>query len=107
MTKVKCLSELIVKGKLYPVGAELDIPSDSVGSLLELSAIAILGESEAPDVINLNQASASELIALPGVGPATAQKLINARPIETVESAQEIAEMNTTAWNEIVHRITV
>ena len=40
--------------------------------------------------VNLNKASASELAALPGVGPKTAEQFIHARPIKSLEALDAI-----------------
>lgn len=44
----------------------------------------------AKDRINVNTASAAELQALPGIGPALSARIIGARPIASVESLVEI-----------------
>jgi len=47
--------------------------------------------------VNINQASAEELDALPGIGPVTAQKIISNRPYQ---SAQDLLEKKVVGQSE-------
>ena len=74
-------------------GSKIEVPSTTDGALAQASAAvsgaAAGGSSRAsgPDklstpgqgVVNINKASATELQQLPGVGPATAEKIISYR----------------------------
>lgn len=51
--------------------------------------------SNTSDLVNINNASIDELDRLPGIGPATAQKIIDARPFESTEELLDVSGMET------------
>lgn len=57
-------------------------------------------------LININTASASELDMLPGVGPATSEKIINNRPYNSVDNLLEKKAVGTKVFNQIKDKIT-
>ncbi|HEX5015745.1 MAG TPA: ComEA family DNA-binding protein [Candidatus Limnocylindrales bacterium] len=61
-------------------------------------------------LVNVNTASASELDALPGVGPVTAQKIIDARaekPFATVDELKERKVLGAAAFDKLRDLVTV
>jgi competence protein ComEA len=61
-------------------------------------------------LVNVNTASASELDGLPGVGPVTAQKIIDARtekPFATVDELKERKVLGAAAFEKLRNLVTV
>ncbi|MFN8413134.1 MAG: ComEA family DNA-binding protein [Anaerolineales bacterium] len=63
------------------------------------------------DLININTASAEELDTLPGIGPTTAQKIIDYRttngPFSTIEEIMDVSGIGPSTFDEIKDLITV
>ena len=70
-------------------GMKIYVPFEGESSTVLQSSTPLSGvngvNSEAGSLINVNSASESELDTLPGVGPATAAKIISLRPYPTVD----------------------
>jgi PKD repeat protein len=61
-------------------------------------------------LVNINNASLAELDTLPGVGPATAQKIIDARPFSStsdIQNVQGIGGPGSKTYEDIIGLITV
>lgn len=58
-------------------------------------------------LININTASQTELEALPGVGPVTAQKIIGARPYQTVEELKTKKTVGTALYEKIKDMVSL
>lgn len=58
------------------------------------------------DLININSASEQELDSLPGVGPVTAQKIINARPFNSIDDLLNKKVVSSKVYSEIQEKIT-
>jgi competence protein ComEA len=63
-------------------GAKVYVPSITESSTNEMSHNISTTQN---GMVNINTASESELDALPGVGPVTAQKIIDNRPYQTLD----------------------
>ena len=57
--------------------------------------------------VNINSASLEELDSLSGIGPATAQKIIEARPFEKIEDIMNVSGIGESKFNQIKDFITV
>ncbi|MBI5700932.1 helix-hairpin-helix domain-containing protein [Candidatus Saganbacteria bacterium] len=57
--------------------------------------------------ININRATKEELDALPGVGPATAKKIVNARPFNSIEDLKKIPRFSKSGFEKVKDRITL
>ncbi len=59
------------------------------------------------DGISINNASESELDSLPGVGPITAQKIVDNRPYESIEELVSKKAVNSTTFGKIKEQISL
>jgi competence protein ComEA len=57
--------------------------------------------------VNINTASKEELDALPGIGPAKAQAIIDGRPYNTIEDIMKVKGIKEGIFNKIKDNITV
>lgn len=62
---------------------------------------SIDSSSSVSDLININTASSFELEELPGVGPVTAEKIIQGRPYETIEELLSRKTVNSGVYEKI------
>lgn len=51
--------------------------------------------------VNINTASRDALIAVPGIGPATATRIIAARPLAAVEDVAKLPRVSKSSWKEM------
>ncbi len=75
-----------------------------------VSIIILLCPASALALVNINTASLDELDTLPGVGPTTAQKIIDARPFSVVSDIEQVAGIGgpgTKTYDDIIGLITV
>lgn len=64
-------------------------------------------QSVSTSLININTASLTELDELPGVGAATAQKIIAGRPYSTLDDLKSLDGISDSLYNKIVSLITL
>lgn len=69
-----------------------------------ISGADVVGSSA---LINVNNASVGELDTLPGVGPATAQKIIGNRPYATVDELLSKKSVNSKVFSQIKDKVSV
>jgi len=91
-------------------GAKLYIPA--VGEQMVTSGNgSITGsgnvQGSAAKMVNINQASESELDALPGVGPVTAQKIIDNRPYNSVQDLLDKKAVGQSVFAKIKDMVSV
>jgi len=85
-------------------GVKIFIPKVSANR----SFSSVLSDEKAVgNKINLNTASLSELDSLWGIGPATAQKIINGRPYDRPEILLEKGIVKKNVWEEIKDKVSV
>ena len=58
-------------------------------------------------LININNASAGELDSLPGVGPVTAQKIIDNRPYAAIDELLSKKSVNSKVFSQIKDKVSV
>lgn len=63
------------------------------------------GKVPARDRINVNTATAAELDTLPGIGPALAQRIIAARPVESIDALVEIPGISANTLSGFSHLV--
>jgi len=77
----------------------------STGSSSSASGSAVQTGTAA--LININTATAVELDTLPGVGPSTAEKIIDGRPFSIIEDLMEVSGIGESTFEKIKDKITV
>jgi competence protein ComEA len=95
-------------------GEQLDIPYTAGSSPVlgtEIPPLVLTEPSSSSELININTASQAELETLPGIGPTTAQKIIQYReqngPFVSTEDIVNVAGIGTGTYERIKDLITV
>jgi len=85
-------------------------PSPEISRELEGSAVGISESGEMISLVNINQASLEALIGLPGIGPVTAEKIINFRKEQLftrIEEIQKVPGIGPATFEQIKIFLTV
>ncbi len=94
-------SKLIDGAKIYiPKVGEVVSSSNVTGS--QMPTTGFVGSQ-----ININSASAQDLDSLPGIGPATSQKIINSRPYGSIDELVSKKAVSSKIFSQIKDKITV
>lgn len=86
-------------------GEHVDVPQVGAEGAAEPA-----GASAAPGLIDINSASAGELDALPGIGPAIAERIVAHReangPFESIEGLQDVKGVGAALFEQIAPLVT-
>jgi len=86
-------------------------PSSNVSEKPTDNSSQPVSNSKETTLVNINQASLEELDTLPGVGPATAQKILDYRvqngPFPNIESIDNVSGIGPSKYAEIKDLITI
>jgi len=112
---INLAAKLTDGGKIYiPKLGETSNPSTSLRTSKQqaVSNNSVLGlttndQSPIASLININTASLSDLDTLSGVGPVTAQKIIDNRPYSKIEELLEKKIVGNSVWEKIKDRISI
>lgn len=97
-------AKLVDGSKIYiPKVGELINSNNKIINKIETEQKVLGVES----LININNATISELDVLPGVGAVTAQKIIDGRPYQKIEELTEKKIVNKSVWEKIKDKISV
>ena len=103
--RVWVAKNLNLAAKLYD-GAKVYIPR--VG---EAAVQAVNSDSEgslgAQSLVNINTATSDSLDSLPGIGPATATKIINGRPYQKINDLLDKKIVSSKVFDEIKDKVSV
>ena len=81
------------------------VPAKAAAAPLPETSAAEAGDSGA--LLDLNTATLAELDTLPGVGPATAQRIIDGRPYGSIEDLMRVKGIGQATFDKLKERITV
>lgn len=90
-------------------GAKIYVPKKGEAPLRSSSFAGQVGQIAGSQFgkININTASSSELVELPGIGPAYAQRIIENRPYQSVEDLLKVPGIGPKTLEKIKDKITV
>lgn len=79
------------------------------GDHIFIPIISDTSSKKTPDnsLINLNTATQSQLDSLPGVGPSTAKKIIDARPFTSISDLKNVSGIGESKYNELKNLVSI
>lgn len=96
------ISQTINRAAIIVDGGKLYFPKQSdTPTSHNISPPNIPNSPNIPNLISVNTASQSDLEALPGIGPVTATKIINARPYQTLEELVKKKAVSQSLLNKL------
>jgi competence protein ComEA len=87
-------------------GAKIYIPRIGETEAESIKGVKSIKGVDAEDKININSASEEILDSLPGVGPVTAQKVINGRPYSSIDELLSRKIVGSKVFEEVKEKIT-
>ncbi|MGB4592761.1 MAG: helix-hairpin-helix domain-containing protein [Coriobacteriia bacterium] len=94
-----------------PTADEASATAAAGGAGVLAGGIAVAGGATAAGKVDINRATAAELDALPGVGPATAQKIVDDRaangPFKTIEDLMRVSGIGEKKFDALKDLVTV
>jgi len=88
-------------------GAKIYIPRIGETEAESIKGIKSIKGVNVEDQVNINTASEQALDSLPGVGPVTAQKIINGRPYSSIDELLSKKIVGSKVFEQIKEKITV
>ncbi|MCC6499870.1 MAG: ComEA family DNA-binding protein [Anaerolineales bacterium] len=97
--------------RLLEDGEQLEIPLAEGGALVIATPEIDISEPSGTELVNINTATQAELETLPGIGPTTAQKIIDYRdangPFSSIEDIMNVSGIGPGTFERIKDLITV
>ena len=88
-------------------GMKIYIPFQGENTVvLQTSGVTAVSADTASGLINVNTASESELDTLPGIGPATAAKIISLRPFSSVNELLSKKAVGSSVFGKIKEKVS-
>ena len=82
-------------------------PIPAKAAAVPLTETGAGGASDPGALVDINTATLAELDTLPGVGPATAQRIIDGRPYSTIEDLMRVKGIGQATFDKLKDYITV
>lgn len=83
------------------------IPSLAERAESNISSASNGTSSDTGGKVNINTASKDDLDGLPGIGPSTADKIIEARPFESIDDLKNVSGIGDAKFEEIKNLVSV